>query len=473
MAQLPELRAWQKEALATWRARGHCGVIEAVTGTGKTMVGLAAVAEELERRGKALVLVPTQELQRQWLAQLERGFHHARISALGGGNQPPVDPLRDHDVVVAIVNSARDRELRPPSGKGLLVADECHRYGSEANAGALKQPFARRLGLSATYQRNDDGVADWLDPYFGGTCFSLGYDRAVPEGIVARFSVALVGARFGAAELAEYHALTSEVGRLKARLVNRFGAPEEPFSEFMRAVEAMRRGGSRREGVAANRFLKAFSDRRKLLAETRVKFDALRALAPAIGSAERTLVFTQTIEGALRAAEVLDEAGIASGTVHSQMPATDRRDRLGAFAEGRLRALVAPQVLDEGIDVPEADMAIIIASSRTRRQMIQRMGRVLRRKRDNRLARFAILFIEDTSEDPRQGAHEGFLDDLTGVAEAIALFPSDAGRQASHYLRATTHAQLEAVLPCGLGTAGNFARRPLGDVPLRQTPRCI
>ena len=67
----------------------------------------------------------------------------------------------------------------------------------------------------------------------------------------------------------------------------------------------------------------------------------------------------------------------------------------------------APRVLDEGVDVPAADLAVIVGASRSRRQMIQRMGRILRRKSDGRLARLAVLFVEGTVEDPAAGAHEG------------------------------------------------------------------
>ena len=79
----------------------------------------------------------------------------------------------------------------------------------------------------------------------------------------------------------------------------------------------------------------------------------------------------------------------------------------------------APQVLDEGIDVPAADLAIILAASRSRRQMIQRMGRVLRRKPDGRRAQFVVVSVDGTVEDPALGAHATFLDEITNVADDI------------------------------------------------------
>ena len=74
------------------------------------------------------------------------------------------------------------------------------------------------------------------------------------------------------------------------------------------------------------------------------------------------------------------------------------------------------------MDVPDADLAIIVAASKQRRQMIQRMGRVMRQKVDGRDARFVILYVEDTDEDPRLGAHELFVNELIEVAREVEAF---------------------------------------------------
>ena len=114
-------------------------MVEAVTGTGKTIVGVAAAIAELGCGGQVLVLVPTRELADQWTRVLARHVPAtAHIGRLGDGHR---DDLGHHDIVVAVVNSARDADLRPRRPGGLLVADECHRYGSDANRVALGAPF--------------------------------------------------------------------------------------------------------------------------------------------------------------------------------------------------------------------------------------------------------------------------------------------------------------------------------------------
>lgn len=410
------LYEWQKDALRAWEGSGWRGVVEAVTGTGKTMVGVAAALQEVRRRGQVVVLVPTVELQRQWAMQLATrlpALHAAGRMGAGGG-----DSLASHDVLVAVVNSARARDTRPTRRGGLLVADECHRYGSSFNRLALDERFQRRLGLSATYARDDGGNAEWLDPYFGGTCFRLGYDRAVREGIVARFSVALVGVELPAGERALYEDLTDQMRALWRVLVERFGVPEEPFEAFMRSVASLAEGDEAGSS-AARCYRRAMLERRRLLAGTEAKDQALVRLAPEIRAATRTIVFTQSIAAAERMKGVLAGCGFRAAAVHSAMAPRERAEILPRFSDGALDVLVAPRVLDEGIDVPAADLAVIAGASRSRRQMVQRMGRVLRRKPDGRLARFAVLFAERTVEDPALGAHEAFLDEILDVAEEV------------------------------------------------------
>jgi superfamily II DNA or RNA helicase len=416
------LYPWQADALNAWERRGGRGVVEAVTGAGKTRVGVAAALDELGRRGQVLVVVPTVELQHQWVAELEtRLGPGSLIGRMGAGAG---DHLATHDVVVAVVNSARALDLRPIRRGGLLVADECHRYGSAMNHLALDPRFTRRLGLSATYAREDDGNVAWLDPYFGGTCFRLGYARAVGDGVTARFNVTLVGVRFSPIEQCRYDELTELMKGLRARLLRQFDLPDEPFEAFLQAVVALAESGGEGSGLA-RAYRQAMLERRRLLADTPAKDAALVALAPAVAEAERAMVFTQSIAVSERAGAVLAGCGLAAGVIHSQMSRDDRREALRLFGSGEITVLAAPRLLDEGIDVPAADLAVIVGASRSRRQMIQRMGRVLRRKPAGRCARFAVVFVEGTVEDPRRGAHEVFLEEIVGVADRVSTFTSD------------------------------------------------
>ena len=410
---------WQREGLAAWRNNGRRGIIEAVTGSGKTKVGLAAIDEMLRLGGRAAVIVPTIELLHQWHQQLSQNFPDARLGQLGDGKY---DTLSNHQILISTVNSARKRDLGLNGAEGLLVADECHRYAAVESSLVLAPEFGARLGLSATYRRDDGAHKTVLEPYFKGVVFKVNYQRAIDDDVVARFKVGLVPVEFSATEREKYDELSEELRAAKRNLIKRFGLPSDPFEEFMKALNHLKNSGTVKERMAASKYWSASQKRKELLAETPAKALVLDALCPSIIDANRVLVFTQTIEAARKAADRLRTNGVNASAIHSQLNRSDRSAILDTFKVGSIKVIVAPKVLDEGVDVPEADLAIILAASQQRRQMVQRMGRVLRKKVDGRIARFAIAFVNGTSEDPKSGAHEGFLGEVTGVAEEVKEF---------------------------------------------------
>jgi superfamily II DNA or RNA helicase len=425
---IPEIPAialwrWQEEAIARWRRAGYRGVIEAVTGTGKTRLGITVALEECRGGGKVVVVVPTIELQRQWAANIVQLWPAVRIGLLGGGDSESVAGV---NVLIAVVNSLRSETAVDWSQISLLIADECHRYGSDANLRALDGRVQRRLGLTATFERSDGAHAGALGEWLGGICYEMTFERAIRDDVVAHFTVALIGVDFTPSERAEYTDADGRAKRIRRKLIDEYHLPDAPIEAFFREVGRLGNGGEGDATRLARAYQHAQSMRRKVLAASKGKQDVLTAIAPAIREAERVIVFTQSKRTAEVAAAVLRESGIAAGAIHSDHKMSLRREVLDAFKEGRILAIVAPQILDEGIDVPEADLAIVLAAFQSRRQMIQRLGRVLRRKEPRRLARLALMFVRETTEDPSRGAHEDFLDDVVEAADHVAMFRDGA-----------------------------------------------
>ncbi len=432
-AQPPvKLYRWQEQALAAWTQQGKCGVVEAVTGTGKTRVGMTAVTRALGAGEQALVLVPTKELLYQWKSELEKLIPTSTIGLLGDGKTGSFAKV---DVLVAIVNSARDPVKTKPRRKALLVADECHRYASTQNAKALSEAFYSRLGLTATYVSDESEGFPLLADYFGQVCFQMGYEQAIRDEVTAHFKVALVGVQFGGEQEAEeYEEAANTANGSRYWLISNGWAAKEPFGSYMKQVVALSNNkpefrGKGDPGLAVKKswnYLSAFAKQRKLLAESGSKIAAISEMSEAFRSADRSIVFTESIDAAESVAEELVACGLTASTVHAGQKAAERAAVLESFRSGDLKVIVAPRVLDEGVDVPAADLAVIVATSKTRRQMVQRMGRVLRRKADGRVARFAVLFIEGTTEDPDGGAHAEFLSEMTDFAEEVERFPWDS-----------------------------------------------
>lgn len=213
-----------------------------------------------------------------------------------------------------------------------------------------------------------------------------------------------------------------QLGRYRTRLLSQHGVSPEPAGTFLREVTRLATSKSAPGARLAGFYLGTMAKRRALLAGSTEKLNRLQYLAPAIRTADRTILFTQASDAADSAIACLSAEGIRGALLDGTMNAAERAEVLAAFEAGDHDVVAAPQLLDEGVDLPDADLAIVLAASRSRRQMIQRMGRVLRRKPDGRMARIVILFVEDTFEDPARGAHETFTASLEQAAREVRVF---------------------------------------------------
>ena len=415
-----ELYRWQLDALISWLRCGRRGVIEAVTGSGKTDVAIAAASDALRRGRFVLVVVPSRVLMEQWHGRLTAALPDARIGRLGDSG---TDRPTSCDVLVATRHSAAAYKPVPPGAAGgLIIADECHGLGGGTLRRAMLPQYEERLGLTATLERSDDAVTELLLPYFGGICHRYGFEQAIVDGVCAPPRVAFVGVELSVDERAEYtateHRLVS--ARHHLRLVH--GMPLEPFGDFLAAVAHLAERDAGADGRAAREYLDAFSKRREIVAQSSGKYELLGSLAPAIREADGALVFTETVRAANHAINRLDPH-VSLDLITGSTARRQRREILDDLRVRKLDAVAAPRVLDEGVDVPDANLGIVMSASRTRRQMIQRMGRILRRKRPGVAARFVIMFAKDTLEDPTNRVERvGFLDEIERISDATGVF---------------------------------------------------
>ncbi|MDO8122561.1 helicase-related protein [Isoptericola sp. b490] len=409
------LHPWQRRALDAWYANGCRGAVEAVTGTGKTHVGLEAAAQAALAGLSTTVLVPTVDLQRQWVRRFREFLPHLSIATVGG--VAAGTPSRSQ-VTIAVVHSASRRNLAGDRPGGLLVADEMHRYGADSWSVALRDGYARRLGLTATLERADDAVETVLRPYFGRTVLAYSFANALQDEVVAPFRLLLLPVGLNEEEQGEYEAATSTISscirKLRAlSLLN--GVAGQALAQRLSQISGMG-GQPARIAQAAESAMRA---RRTLLADLKAKTDAVGDLSPVVELSNGTVIFTQTTNTAESVAHRLRGSGVPAAALHADMDRKERENNLDALDAGHLRALSAPRLLDEGIDVPSVDLGIVTAASRSRRQMIQRLGRVIRRKSDGRAVNFVILFAQGTVEDPSDGAHEGFFDMVGDAARDV------------------------------------------------------
>jgi len=413
------LYRWQFEALISWLRCGRRGIVEAVTGSGKTNVALAAAADANRRGLFVLVVVPSRVLMNQWAFHLAQALPGCRIGRLGDNFS---DGVNGCDVLVTTRHSASTRRPVPPTeAGGLIIADECHGFGGKTLRQSLIHDYQERLGLTATLERSDQAVEKTLLPYFGGVCYRYGFGPAIADGVCAQPRVAFVAVPLASEERIEYDDI--ETSLVQARQVLRVipDMPQSSFSAFLIAVSHLAEHDAGPNGKAAVTYLEAFSRRREIVATSRAKYEVLSRFAPLIKQAAGSLLFTQTVKAANHAINRLDPL-LNIEIITGETSRGERERILHELRVGTIDAVAAPRVLDEGIDVPNANLGIVISASRTRRQMIQRMGRILRRKPLGSGARFVILFASDTLEDPRTDERDGFMEEIQDVAESSRIF---------------------------------------------------
>ncbi len=418
-----------------WHRCGRRGVIEAVTGSGKTDVALTAIEDAVERGLFGLVIVPSRVLMEQWHDRLTRWMPEHDIGRLGDGYR---DRPADCDVLITTRHSAAARVPLPVSDAGgILVADECHGFGGAVLRKSLLPEYQERMGLTATLERSDDAVETTLLPYFGGICYRYDFPAAISDGVCAQPRVGFMAVPLTEDERSEYDASEGRIVAARRQLKQIKGVPREPFGDFLAAVHHLAANDAGPDGRVANDYLNAFSTRREIVATSSAKYEALGRFAPAIKGAAGALLFTETVRAANHAIVRLDPH-VAIEIITGDTARRDRGVILNDLREGVLDAVAAPRVLDEGVDVPNANLGLVVSASRTRRQMIQRMGRILRRKPLGSGARFVIIFAADTLEDPRFSEdRDGFLEEIEDIAEASRIFRPEEFDQLAEFLNYT------------------------------------
>jgi superfamily II DNA or RNA helicase len=366
-------RPYQAEALAAWREQGGRGVVVLPTGAGKTFVAVLAIDA---LRLWSLVLVPTLDLLAQWRTALTAGLGIAveEVGVFGGGIQE-LRPL----TVITYESAARHPRLL--TRFGLLVADEAHHLPSPAYRRIAEGAIApHRLGLSATPERSD-GLHAELDELIGPEVYRREPEELARSGHIASYEERRVEVALVREERTQYEAHTQTYrGYLAARGL-RVRNPEE----FERLV--LRRSGADPMAYAA---LRAHQQARQIAFGARSKLAEVEALLERHRD-ERVLIFSEYNA----AVEELGRRLCIPVIVHTT-PLAERQAILERFRAGAYTKLATGRVLNEGVDVPDASVAIVLSGSSTRREYLQRLGRILRPKAGG--AVLYELITRDTAE---------------------------------------------------------------------------
>lgn len=376
-------REHQVAGLRSWNQAQKCGTVSLPTGAGKTI--LAVLAVTMAQRS-TLVVVPTIDLMEQWEIVMRRYFD-IDIGMLGGGRHE-ICPI-----TVATYDSAAIHIERLGDKFGLVIFDECHhlpapQYQSIA-LGAIA-PF--RLGLSATVERSDGRESVIFD--LVGPLVYQAKIRDMLETTLSPYDVVTIEVPMTDAERAAYHQArdiyTSFLRVEKIRMDGRNG-----WMDFVM------RSSRSPTGRAA---MRAYWDQKRLAQASEGK---LRELWNIFSNhrGERLLVFTDDNALAYR----IGREFFVPVLTHKTRPA-ERKRMLDEFRQGSMTILATSKVLNEGVDVPEASVGIVLSGSGAVREHVQRLGRILRRKEGKRAVMYELI-SKGTSEqfvNRRRKQHDAY-----------------------------------------------------------------
>lgn len=412
---------WQIECLNIWFRNQGRGIVNVVTGAGKTVLALGAIARlefTLSRQSSTdlsiKIVVPKIFLAQQWSQSLQEDLAVGRedIGIYSGERKDP--PGRKY--MIYVVNSARSslaRHVLADYRQGravLLIADECHHYSSPENSRIFD--FAKyiptsaaplryyALGLSATPETT--AFRDKLVPALGPEIYKYGFAEALHDNIISSFSIFNLKLRFTPYEEEQYQALSDQISRALKNLLhlcpflNGLGS-----QQFFAALEQLTQVPEDPDTASLARSVLVLSIARKDIvyrAESRI--ECVRDLVARIPPAAKVLIFNERIEVAEAVYERLRDLFPGQvGRYHSEMDEGNRKIVLRKYQNSELRILVSCRALDEGLNIPETDVGIIASSTSSSRQRIQRLGRILRRSGKEHTACLYYLYIGSSNEE--------------------------------------------------------------------------
>lgn len=356
-----ELRDYQKEAIEKWRQRGQRGILVLPTGTGKTYIALAVIKEEIGQNGKVTVIVPTIVLAQQWQSKIYQyvgikpSLYYTHEKGIG-------------KITIFVVNSAYlNRHLLQYFS--LVVVDEIHHLSAPTWKQIVEVIKDKKvMGLTATPENAILPIV-----------YYMGIGLAREKKAVVNVEIRPVFAELTYGERIQYEQI------------------DQAFRDIARKLDSAKAYGDKTAIETLDRKLKIMANKRKQLM-SEVKDKAIKVLEIArVHPNEKILVFTESIKGAERIAQVLNDNGIKTMTIHSQKGKATRNAILQEWGKG-FRVLIAVRSLDEGVDIPDVSIGIIVATGKTIRQLTQRLGRILRPAPNKEKAIMYVVLARNTYE---------------------------------------------------------------------------
>jgi superfamily II DNA or RNA helicase len=396
-------RPYQIQAYQNWIANNYKGLFAMATGTGKTITSLNCLLQEYKKTKTyyGIILVPSKALLDQWIKEVSL-FNFKNIIAIGGGhNGLELFPnfasnfkagLKKNVIIISTYASFTSEKFQKNFSKiqdsFILIADEAHNIGATQIKGIMeKLTIRKRIGLSATPKRKyDPEGTDSISQFFNDQppfCYNFGMKRAMKEGRLTDYYYYPRIVHLDEDEKEEYVEISNAL--LKFFDFEKGQFKNSPFVERLLLKRKTIIHQARRKIPAYKEILRELENKGKLkYVFTYVPVGSSKEEEDNNDAANKFVYLY------LKAAQEV-KPNLRASTYTSETE--DRADKLTAFIEGKIEMLLAMKMLDEGVDVPRAEIGIFASSTGNPREYIQRRGRLLRIHKDKNFAQIYDMIV--------------------------------------------------------------------------------
>ncbi len=365
-----KLREWQAKAFPLWWSKKR-GIVKVVTGGGKTVFAIHCLTKYLEENKdhSIFIVVPSIALLDQWYEGLQKDFNEKNIALNGGGEH--LEHLSR--INISTIDSVKNIIEQFDASKTLLIVDECHKIGTEKRGEVLTNNWHATLGLSATPERDyDDNFYIIIRKILGDIIFDYDYIDAREDEVIVNFKL-----------LYAYAAMTPD--------------EEEKYKKFTKSIQ-------RRAATIGGNDMNDYPLKMLIFNRARMVKNSKNRIPFGIELLQKHkrdswIVFTENKKQAKEFNKIINTKGYKSAIYNTDLDNAEREENLNNFKNGNLNVLVSCTALDEGFDMPEADGAMILSASSSKRQRIQRMGRVLRITANKQNALIVTVYSSKTEFD--------------------------------------------------------------------------
>jgi superfamily II DNA or RNA helicase len=385
------LRDYQIEAIQKWKDNNYRGVIALPTGAGKTIIGIKAIEET---KVPTLIVTFTREQMLQWKETIMKFSSIRPEVGLYYSNEKEI-----RQITLSTYQTAF-RHVSELSDKfDLLIIDEAHHLPADKfREVALGILATKRLGLSATPFR-EDGRHEELFKLMGGIVYYKPVDELIKKGYLAPYDIVQVKVF-----------LTTEERKKYLTLLNKFRVLSK--NKKLKELIVLAKNGDNNAIEA----LKVYNEIKKVVNFAQNKMLKIEEILNK-EKGKKILIFTQYVDQAEEIARRFNTLLISG-----KMSKNERKKILDTFKFMKSGILTLTTVGDEGLDIPDASVGIIVTGTSSRRQFIQRLGRILRPVNGKRAILYEII-VAGTQEEyqSKKRKEDSILDEVQISSE----YPDD------------------------------------------------